>query len=184
MTERRCKNCLQPVAGHRGKFGKAYCQNQPNTNYKGINIQSDEIILDKQENGLITVEIVVPALDGKLKLEQVIDRETIAGLVSEVQNDIETSFQQTMYQKDVKDLIGSIGQASENQRGTLETIARAMQDANNTQTELTKIMKTISEKPKEIKDPISPKLKTNHILLRVSLPISFLPLALPVQMKW
>ena len=164
MAERRCKKCFQPVSGHRGKFGIAYCQNQANPGFKGITFQINEIILDKKNNGQVTVEQIGENSEGKMVFKNITDSEAIASYVTEIQDDLETSFQQTMYQKDVRELIGSIGQASDNQRGTLETIAKAMQDANQTQTELTKIMKNISEKPKEVKDPICPKLKTNQKL--------------------
>ena len=132
MAERRCKKCYQLVSGHRGKFGLNYCQNEPNPNFNRL--MMNEIIFDKKKNGQITVEQVEVDNNGKVILHPIINNEAIAAFVTEVQDDLETTFQQTMYQKDVKELITTIGQASENQKGTLETIAKAMLNANETQT--------------------------------------------------
>ena len=161
MTVRRCVNCLQPVRGHIGKFGKQFCRNiQNQTNdppVQGLD-KANDIFVDKKEDGRISVYSGVTG-----KLEPMVNDELVKDIYREVEMEIDQNFTTNNWQEDIKNILETINRASQAQTTMAENTNRILTDdrlekAIRDQTE------AITSKPKEIKDPICPKLKLNQKL--------------------
>ena len=152
---------MQPVRGHIGKFGKNYCKNIPNQNndppVTGVSKTSD-VFVDKEENGKI---LIFSAVTGNL--EPVRNDVLVTEIYKEVEMEIDQNFTTNNWQEDIKNILETINRASQAQTTMAENTNRILTDdrlekAIRDQTE------AITSKPKDIKDPICPKLKLTQKL--------------------
>ena len=90
MTVRRCTNCLQPVRGHIGKFGRKFCTHPPNHGddppVQGMD-KANDVFVDKQENGRIMAYSCVAG-----KLEPITNDELVKDILREVEIEIDQTF--------------------------------------------------------------------------------------------
>ena len=162
MTVRRCLNCLQPVRGHIGKFGRAFCQHQPHDPRTDPPVQNidnvNDIFVDKHENGRI-----LAYSNGTGTYALIANEEIVKGIYREVEAEIDQNFTTNNWQEDIKTLLRTMTTASQAQTAMAENTNRILRDdrlenAIKAQTE------AITNKPKDIKDPICPKLKPDQKL--------------------
>ena len=155
-------NCLQPVRGHIGKFGRQFCQHPPHNPKTDPPVQgvdrANDIFVDKQENGRI-----LAYSHGVENYELIANEEIAKDVLRDVEIEIDQNFKTNNWQADIKSILETINTASQAQIAMSENTNRIITD-NRLEKAIREQTEAITNKPKDVKDPICPKLKLNQKL--------------------